>query len=95
MDRRWRKKISPLEHNATLVISPQLIRSVVNDDADESTPESLYDFVYELDEATLYRLGASILEDQQFWLVLREFIINGVESLHFVRMMKQMDEQND
>jgi hypothetical protein len=55
----------------------------------------LYDFVYELDEATLYRLGASILEDQQFWLVLREFIINGVESLHFVRMMKQMDEQND
>jgi len=67
----------------------------LNDHADESTYESLYDFVYELDDDTLFHLGASILEDPQFWLVLREFIIGNVESLQFVRMMKHMDEQND
>lgn len=93
--RRWRKRDDKRRQLATLVISPELIRSVISDDPVEGIPESLYDFVWDLNDEDLYRIGASILDDLQFWLVLREFVVGSVESLQFVRMMNDMNADRD
>lgn len=100
--RRWRKRELPSPEQYTLRVSPQLIRSVINDNLDPDIPESLYEFVYELDDATLARLGDSILDDQDLWACLTETIITHVTSLKFMMIVtdnpynyQEEEESND
>lgn len=90
--RRWRKRDLPSSERYTLRVSPQLIRSVINDNLDPDVPESLYDFVYEVDDEVLARLGDSILDDQELWLCLTDTIVTYVTSLKFTMMVNEIDK---
>jgi len=85
---RWRKKRDRVPQNV-LVISPQLIRSVINDNLDLQIPESLYEYVYEVDDYTLMMLGEQILDDHELWLTLTEVIVAYVTSLKFTEVMEE------
>lgn len=85
--RRWRKR-HQLPRNV-LLVDAKLIRSVVCDNLDFTIPGSLYDFVYEVDDATLDKLGGAILDDTDLWLSLTDTIVAYVTSLKFSEILDQ------
>lgn len=87
LPRRWRKT-NKLPRNV-LVVDAQLIRSVVCDNLDFTIPGSLYDFVYDVDEETLNKLGGAILDDTDLWMCLTDTIVAYVTSLKFSEILDQ------
>ena len=89
--RRWWKRDRTPPSNA-LVLSPQLIRSIVNDNFEPVVPNSLYDFVYELTDLDLEILGEQILEDQELWICLTDTVIAYLTSLKFEMIVDYFEE---
>jgi hypothetical protein len=89
--RRWWKRDRTPPSNA-LVLSPQLIRSIVNDNFEPVVPNSLYDFVYELTDLDLEILGEQILEDQELWICLTDTVIAHLTSLKFEMIVDYFEE---
>lgn len=89
--RRWWKRDRTPPFNV-LVISPQLIRSIVNDNFEPVVPNSLYDFVYELTDLDLEILGEQILEDQELWICLTDTVIAYLTSLKFEMIVDYFEE---
>lgn len=89
--RRWWKSDRTPPSNA-LVLSPQLIRSIVNDNFEPVVPNSLYDFVYELTDLDLEILGEQILEDQELWICLTDTVIAHLTSLKFEMIVDYFEE---
>lgn len=75
-----------------LVLSPQLIRSIVNDNFEPVIPNSLYDFVYELTDLDLELIGEQVLEDQEFWICLTDTVIAYLTSLKFEMIVDYFEE---
>lgn len=89
--RRWWKRNQKPPFNV-LVLSPQLIRSIVNDNLEPVMPNSLYDFVYELTDLDLEVLGEQILEDQELWICLTDTVLAYLTSLKFEMIIDDFED---
>lgn len=90
--RRWWKR-TPKPPSNILIISPQLIRSIVNDNYDPVIPNSLYEFVYELSDLDLETIGEQVLWDQELWLCLTDVVIAHLTSLKFQKIVDLFEEE--
>lgn len=75
---RWRKKPQNF-----IVISPDLIREVIAEDIEFPINTVLYDYVRDLTDRDLEWLGEQIVQDDEIWLILTDFIISHTLSMRF------------
>lgn len=75
---RWRKKPQNF-----IVISPTLIREVIAEDIEFPINTVLYDYVRDLTDRDLEWLGEQIVQDDEIWLILTDFIISHTLSMRF------------
>lgn len=75
---RWRKKPQNF-----IVISPNLIREVIADDIEFPINAILYDYINSQTDRDLEWLGEQIVQDEELWEILNDFIISYAVSMRF------------
>lgn len=75
---RWRKKPQNF-----IVISPDLIREAIAEDIEFPINTILYEYVRSLSDQDLEYLGEQIVQDEEIWMILTDFIISYTVSMRF------------
>lgn len=82
--KRWRKSDAP--RNA-IIIDAALIRGVMIDNLDFSIPETLQDYVFEVDDWVLNAMGEEIASDPEIWETLTHVIVDFVMTYKFSEIL--------